>query len=321
MEKFTLEILKELPEYGGEGVFTGSFYNEVELLTGAYRDANSSIHLVVECDEDVMNNITLHGVEIRKIQINHPDVGEKNFLDYCPSHIDFLENVLIICNEIISAVDNGEESSVATQRILEKWHYFLSKPRSNKLSDEEITGMYGELLVLEWLLDQGKSETDLIKGWSGPSKNPRDFEFNNYWIEVKSTKRRDNQVDIHGIEQLESPADKPLYVWLNVLIPAQNMRSLVELITEIENKLTSVINVSRYRDKVHEYGYDAAFAGLYINERFELARSSVFHVDNDFPRITRQMISLPARVVTLGYTIDLNGIREVLKENVFSNEL
>lgn len=321
MEKFNQQILNELQECSGEGVFTGSFYNETELLTGAYRDGNSSIHLVVECDEDVMNDINLHGVDIRQVKIEHPALGEKYFLDYCASHTDYVDNVIIICNEIITAVENGEEPPVATRRVLERWHYFLSKPRTNKLSEEEIIGLYGELLVIEWLLDQGKSESAAIDKWLGPSKNPRDFEFTNYWIEVKSTKRRDNQVEIHGVSQLESPRETDLYVWLNILNPNIESPSLVELISEIETRITSAVVVSKYRDKLHDCGYHAADASYYNDERFELIRTSIFLVDDEFPKITSDIINLPARVVSLGYSVDLNGIQEVFKEEVFTDEL
>ncbi len=321
MEKFTNSKVVDLPGFSGYGDYTGVFFNIVDLLTGAYRGKNSSVHFVIECNDGNINDIKLHGVDIKQLKINHPDHGERSFIEYCPTHADFIENVIIICNEILTAIENGEPSPDATRRILQKWEYFLLKPRTNKLSEEEIIGLYGELLVIEWFLDQKKNEAALVDKWLGPLKNPRDFEFDNFWVEVKSTKRRDNQVEIHGIDQLEAGGSVNLYLWLNVLGRDTKSRSLVELINDVDTKLKSAPVAMRYRDKLHQCGYHAADAGYYNDERFDCDRISVFHVNDNFPKITREMLKLPARVTSLSYSLDLNGIDELGKENVFTDEL
>lgn len=320
MRKFDVSLLSELPEFTGTGDYTGEFFNETNLLTGGYRGKNSSVHLVIECNDGNINDIKLHGVDIKQIKISHPLYGEKVYIDYCPSHADFLENVIIICNEIITAVENGELSPDATRRILQKWEYFLLKPRTGKLSEEEIIGLFGELIVVEWFLDQGMEESALIEKWLGPMRNPRDFEFEHYWVEVKSTKRRDNQVEIHGIEQLDVPSGQELYVWLNILSKEGKSRSLVDFINEIDSRLSAVTALN-FRDKLHQTGYHAADAGYYNEERFNCDKIAVFKVDDEFPKITREMLRLPARVTALSYTIDLNGINDVEKETVFRDEL
>jgi hypothetical protein len=321
MEKFDLSHVSQLPEFSGSGVYTGVFFNEEVLLTGGYRGKNSSVHFVIECYDGNINDIKLQGVNIKQIKISHPIHGEKLFIDYCPAHADFTENVIIICNEIINSIEGGELPHDATRRILQKWGYFLLKPRTNMLSEEEITGLFGELLTIEWFLEQGKDESALIDKWLGPLKNPRDFEFEKFWIEVKSTKRRDNQVEIHGIEQLEASDTAELYLWLNVLERDTKSRSLVELINEIDDKVTSALVAMNYRDKLHQCGYHAADAGYYNNERFKCDRISIYHINDEFPKITRDMLSLPARVTSLSYGLDLNGIDEVKKETIFGDEL
>jgi hypothetical protein len=320
MEKFDFSQLSQLPAFSGNGDYTGVFYNEEDLFTGGYRGKNSSIHLLIECNDGDINDIELHGVDIKKIKISHPLFGEKDYIDYCPTHADFTENVIIICNEILTAIENGELPPNATRRILQKWDYFLLKPRTNKLSEEEIIGLYGELLTIEWFMKQEKDEFVLIDKWLGPLKNPRDFEFDNFWVEVKSTKRRDNQVEIHGIEQLESRDSVNLYLWLNILERDTKSRSLVELINDVDSKLKSATVAMCYRDKLHQCGYHAVDAGFYNDERFECGRISVFHVNDYFPKITREMLNLPSRVTSISYSLDLNGIDEIKKEIVFRDE-
>lgn len=321
MEKFELSQVSQLPQFSGSGDYTGVFFNQEDLFTGGYLGKNFSVHFVIECSDGNINDIKLHGVDIKQIKINHPLFGDKSYIDYCPTHADFTENVIIICNEILTAIENGELSPNATRRILQKWEYFLLKPRTNKLSEEEIIGLYGELLTIEWFLNEGKDESVLIDKWLGPLKKPRDFEFDNFWVEVKSTKRRDNQVEIHGIDQLDATDSVNLYLWLNVLERDAKSRSLIDLINDIDIKLKSAPVAMRYRDKLHQCGYHAVDAGFYNEEKFKCDRISVFHVNDDFPKITREMLSLPSRVNSISYSLDLNGIDEVKKENVFSDEI
>lgn len=321
MEKFEFAHVSQLPEFLGTGDYTGIFYNEEDLFTGGYKGKNSSVHFVIECNDGNINDIKLHGVDIKQIQISHPLFGDKVYIDYSPTHADFTENVIIICNEILMAIENGELPPDATRRILQKWEYFLSKPRTGILSEAEIIGLYGELLTMEWFLNQGKADSALVDKWLGPLKNPRDFEFENFWVEVKSTKRRDNQVEIHGIEQLEAGGSINLYLWLNVLERDTKSRSLVELINSVDTNLKSAPVAIRFRDKLHHCGYHAADAGFYNDERYKCDRISVFNVDDDFPKITREMLNLPLRVTSIAYSLDLNGIVEVEKVNVFKDEL
>ncbi len=321
MEKFNLSNARELPEFMGEGAFTGVFFNEEGILTGGYKGKKSVIHFVIECKDGNINDINLHGLDIKQIKIIHPLFGEKEYIDFCPTHNDFTENVIIICNEILNSIEKGEVSSDATRRVLQKWEYFLSKPRTSKLSDEGIIGLYGELLTIEWFLNKGKDELTLIEKWLGPLKNPRDFEFKDFWVEVKTTKRKDNLVEIHGIEQLETRDLIELYLWVNILEKDNNSRSLVELINDIDTRLQSAIAAMLFRDKLHQAGYHANDACLYNNERFKCDKISVFIVNADFPKITKEMLNLPTRVVSLSYGLNLSGLVEINKEIVFNNEL
>jgi hypothetical protein len=321
MIKFSKELFISLPKFEGNGLFTGEFFNEENVLTGGYKGSNSEIHLVIECNDDIIKDIKLHGVEIKNLRIIHPDFGDKNYIDYCPSHSDFADNVLIICNEILVAIENGESSQEATRRILQKWEYFLLKPRSLTLNEEKIIGLYGELFVLNWLLEQGKDEITLLENWLGPTNNPRDFEFTNYWIEVKTTKKKNNEIEIHGLKQLECPSDINSYLWLNIISRDLKSISLVEIINYIDKKLQSAVANLIFREKLVLAGYHLADAGFYNEERFKIERVSVFHIDADFPKITSEMIEVPERVSGLAYTINLYGIIEVIKEKVFEYDL
>jgi hypothetical protein len=321
IERFNRLQFQNLPDYFGSGGYTGEFINEENLLTGAFKAKDKAVNLILECAGGNFGNLKLQGVEINRMEIEHPILGTREFITFCPSHEDFLDNVIIICNEIVELIEHGVEPSVATYRILQKWEYFLSKPRIGKLNGEQIIGLFGELTVINWMLDNGKNQHTLIDKWLGPLKRPRDFEFSNYWIEVKSTKRLDNQVEIHGIDQLEANFDIDLYLWVNQLTKNQDEKSLVELINEIDLKIADAVVALDYRGKLHQYGYHAADSHLYNEDRYEITKVSVYHVDQDFPKITRSMIDLPSRIVTLNYSIDLNGILEKDIQLVFNHEL
>ncbi len=317
MKKFNNDLLKDLPIYLPEkNTFQGEFYNENNLLTGAYLDSESRLHLIVQSDNIALKSISLQGVEITGIKVVHPVRGEKIYLDYCPTHSDFLSNVMTVCNEIIEVVEKGANPEEATRKVLKKWNYFLSVPRSGQLTEEQITGLFGELLVIEKMLLSGKKEDMVISGWLGPQDNPRDFEFDNYWIEVKSTTGKDQKTEIHGLEQLSAKQGIPLYLWLILLEKENEGISLMNLIESIEKQFTSAIILLEFRDKLCETGFHYSDAEYYSAFKFKFKNEFIFTVDDDFPKITGKDITKPGRVVKIGYTVDLSGLNHKIYSDV-----
>ena len=54
--------------------------------------------------------------------------------------------------------------------------YFFEKDRIKKLSKEDVQGLYGELFLLNSLIDKSKQNiNELIKSWRGPYYDRKDF--------------------------------------------------------------------------------------------------------------------------------------------------
>ena len=69
------------------------------------------------------------------------------------------------------------------------------------LSGNEVIGLFGELIVLEHLLNTHSKE--LFDNWVGPMGNRHDFEFPMNSLEVKTTANiANNEIQVNGLSQI-----------------------------------------------------------------------------------------------------------------------
>jgi hypothetical protein len=71
------------------------------------------------------------------------------------------------------------------------------------------------------------------------------------------------------------------------------------------------VDLKDFNDSLYEYGYHREHHRYYEDRKYLVKETAVYYVDQEFPRITREMITLPARVLSLRYYIDLNGLAGV----------
>lgn len=317
MNQFQLSQINSLPIYSGEEDYTGNFFSTSPVHFGGYKSSNSQIHLIIQCEKDDLIDVNISGLEINKVSVNDPNSsGVLYFFDFCPRLGHFLENVIIICNEVIGLIEKGNSTVAATTSVLEKWEYFLRQPRTKFLSDSQIMGLFGELQVLIFCLELGMSKSLVIDAWKGPEKLPHDFTFENIDIEVKTTRRLDGLIEIHGLEQLDELGSK-LFLWVMSISDDPNSLSLNDLVFFIEEFLADAVLIMNFRDKLVLIGYHPEDQIRYDRLRFMVNNESVYHVDDNFPRITSIDINTPERFRSLSYTINTMGLLSVDKYELF----
>jgi hypothetical protein len=187
-------------------------------------------------------------------------------------------------------------------------------PRMGRLSEEEIRGIFAELLLLRALIDGGHDIGEVIAAWRGPFAlvgiGLHDFTFpDGRGIEVKSTRQPPSTVIVSSPTQLQ-PSGTPLDL---VVLPLENVA-----------QGTSGIG---FRDLVIETGaivqahsqasadqWDGALKNLHLEPtdewynkwRFRPGDWLRFSVTNGFPYI--DLVTIPPGIVNVKYALELQRL-------------
>lgn len=138
---------------------------------------------------------------------------------------------------------DAETEKEAVQKLIGAYYTFMEfMEREKSLGPEALKGLYAELVVMLWLMDQGVDPSSAIMGWKGPYGENKDFVLpDGSAFEVKSAPLNAGQVRISSIDQLE-PNGLLLTLCLVHLEKAQegvpHAQPLGALIDQISDRLT-----------------------------------------------------------------------------------
>lgn len=190
-------------------------------------------------------------------------------------------------------------------RVLEEWKELFGSGTAG-LSRERITGLVGELIVLDRLT---RANPATLASWDGPLGGIHDFRSGRTALEVKaSTRRHGRFFSITGHQQLEAPSGGDLYFAALKLEHnpggAHSIRSLIDRIRR------NGVEPSLLQQRLSEAGYRSDTSEQVDNILFDLLEFRLYRVDDQFPRLIDATFSnghLPAGVVKISYEIDLTG--------------
>jgi hypothetical protein len=184
--------------------------------------------------------------------------------------------------------------------------------KRKKLTDEKVTGLIGELLVLEHVIVT-VGESEAVGAWLGPHAEQHDFGFEDFDAEVKTTLSEARSHIIGSETQLEPVKDRPLYlvsIQLTRAGSAANGFTLPEAIARVRALLD---DTSRAFDSaLDELGWSDVDSDLY-STRFELRSTpQAYLVDDEFPAITSARLDqvVPQRPLVGGvsYRVDVTHL-------------
>lgn len=189
---------------------------------------------------------------------------------------------------------------------INKWQAMLSKLKPGIMSNSEIKGLLGELIVLDKIVSTENSYAYAIKGWIGSEGAKQDFVFENSWLEVKSTNSGSPSVTISSVEQLDTNAIGKLVV-VNLDKSSEldelafSINEYVELISQkIED--SDVLELFQMMLIKRGYHYNKVYDGI----RFKLGNIRKYLVDERFPCIRRG--KLPNSIIDCKYELLLISI-------------
>lgn len=264
-------------------------------------------HLLISCStgpdqRGVWRSAT---VSLSRINLRGNDKATRTWLDlHCRRpelECVFVRLAVAVAERLLgSTEDQVLERAIAA---LDEWSDLLG---NSHLSEESITGLVGELVVLERLGSINVSRA--VEAWQGPLGGRHDFRRGPYAIEVKTTTRRvGNFVQIHGVQQLLEPEGGDLHLVFVRLerVPAGRL-SIAKIATRLkalgmpETELRNVLA----DHGVSDLGSEAA------TMTFDLCELTLYPITEFFPRIVPATFvggSTPAGVLDVAYGIDLSG--------------
>ena len=185
------------------------------------------------------------------------------------------------------------------------WQDFMNRHRESVLSAESEQGLFGELVLLERLIEAGLPPQDILDAWQGPVDGLQDFILGSGGIEVKTTLSvGEFPATVSSLEQLDDNLRQPLFVAATKLSLHSSGMTLPEMAEVIRGHLDDDREVIETFDiRLMQAGLLRSTLGRYTR-RFLHASSAILCVQDDFPRLTRANVQPAVRKVR--YELDLH---------------
>jgi hypothetical protein len=229
----------------------------------------------------------------------------QSYADLSCLRADLNDLFTALCADVLKTTESVPDNPIkALYRVLDRWKA-LFQAKGAPLGPEQISGLFGELTVLVRLLEK---DTSAHRLWKGPSGHRHDFATDTHAVEVKaSTSVEGRRMRIHGIDQMEAPADGTLQlVWFRLQRASGKGEGLVEL---VDRAVQLCDDDSALLGLLAEAGYRSSDIDHYRDVRFGIEEERWYEVDATLPKLTSNDLiaaGIPLTVLDVDYTIDLS---------------
>lgn len=273
------------------------------------RDAGGACLFIVELQGNHTVQYRKNAVKVKGIEVDlrAADQGRQRLVLALEREVDrdlFEGLCRTLAFSLGNATDSASSLAVSLAHI-RRWKAFLSG-KSQHLSNEEIRGLFAEIVFLGELIDSRMPSTTAVEAWLGPERSHQDFIFGNTAVEVKSISGAErSSVRISSEDQLESQNDLLfLRVYRLSILADARARSLNEVIAAVQARLDEAEAIEAFDRKLVAHRY--APLPEYDQPRFVVSDVRSYYVRDDFPRLMRSQ--LPEGVAKVAYDIKLEAI-------------
>jgi hypothetical protein len=236
---------------------------------------------------------------------------------------EFLEVFTVFLEDCINAIAVSR-NKVGCLKIfsdrLNIWRKLLETYIETGLTANAQQGLFGELIVLLRLFRQFTHKTlELLIAWQGPDKFHKDFFYQNWAIEVKTSSGVDS-VSISSEAQLSSSGLRHLYLWHLVLERHQGQgATLNDLVAEVRSQLYQREAIALFNIRLAGIGYYDHQSSLYESMGYFIRQERQYNVIEGFPSLTIQ--NIPSPVSEVKYTLNLSACTAFIipEEVIYSN--
>lgn len=236
---------------------------------------------------------------LQEIQIDlFPDPNQKgkNTLLFKLTNNQHKDIFSVLCEDLISSIASEINEKQLVKTILnrfEKWKTLFTKIILQGLTPEEQRGLFGELYFLRKFLQYNNNFQPVLNTWIGIANEVRDFQMNNWALEVKTTHGNNHQkVQVSSERQLDITHLEKLFLYHISLEKIQEKgETLNQIVGSINHILeTDSIALNRFKSKLYEGGYFEQHINLYDSIGYFIRQDTFYNVENDFPRIQENEI-------------------------------
>lgn len=291
------------PQEGIAATPAGSAVAAGEVLVGV--DDEGRRHLLIPLLAGEAARTDSRGRAVQLGRVNHEHTAYLTIRCQLPElHQVFTQ----FCRELIETITQAASPAKEAALALDRWRALFSDVEARgQLSDEALTGLLGELLVVKRLLELG-APSDL-RFWAGPFNELHDIRSSSHAIEVKCTLVREGRiVSISSIDQLQPPQDANLHLVHTRLDRDPGGFNLQDL---VERVLDAGAHRNQLARRLNELGVGVSDLTPYAGRRFAMADTRVYDVAGiAFPRLLRSSFTggdIPPGTLRVTYAIDLTN--------------
>ena len=190
-------------------------------------------------------------------------------------HSDYRNKLLPFYCDLINSVNSADVESTVWD-VIDSWDGIFGRV-GEPLSQEEQIGLFGELVILQKLVNQFGSNA--IKWWTGPDATKHDFISNKWELEVKSSIRSDPVAHIHPIDQLEP---EPVDFYLLMIGLKKGNKTLPEMIESTRNEILESVDKNKFNRSLKLVGYDDEHAHQYPSG-YDVSTIRFLEIDDTTP--------------------------------------
>lgn len=269
----------------------------------------TSVELQLRTDDAFKTD---HVILPQLIRFRYENVSTKSYryLAIVCDYTEFDATVLKFFNSMaLNFVAKKESAGVSILHAYEQWKKILAQSR---LPDEiTLTGLWGELFIIDLVLkDKNIDATCLIQNWTGPLGAANDFSFGNRCIEIKTTTKQSDIVEISSIEQLDAE-----HSWI-ILIHAFHapVDSGGETIEMLVDKI--LLKLDAVSQTIFQKRIDVVLPAPDLSQMDSFSMKSetipiAVKIDNTYPVLTRRRVSQIlagssiSMLINIKYTLNL----------------
>lgn len=271
---------------------------ELPTMRAAYLalDSAERRHLMVRLSDDALPlaQRDTRGLEVQTERLQVGDHPESLFVDLVCLDRSHYPTFVAVAEDVLNALRRTNlPARDVVASTLARWRAFWSV-RPAGLSSEEALGLFGELWFLRRWLDA--SQTADIERWMATPGSRHDFQWPAASVEVKTAATAAAEGPVHRItslDQLADPEQGRLFLFsLQVADDALATNCLAGLVVAMSETLRdNQAATERFNQKLAEYGYSPRDAGQY-QRKLRVVAERLFHVQGEFPRLTRHSFPL-----------------------------
>ncbi|MFT6338329.1 MAG: hypothetical protein ACJATI_005102 [Halioglobus sp.] len=223
----------------------------------------------------------------------------------------FDDLILSIASTLLKEDRSDNHLSLFITKYVE-WATFFRNGSSQRLSFEQLLGLYGELTVLKQTLLSGGQfmHNDTISSWRGPFGDVHDFVFEKYDLEVKTKLCKTSTINISSKYQLEPDGERALKLSIvNLMSDDSKGRALHSLILSIRDILdsgNSDLNILHRALLMFDMTLESSVE--YDNYRFTLDSINIYNTMlENFPKLVTD--NMAVGVSSVRYKLDTKALK------------